>query len=204
MEENIFNKIPNWLRYIISIPLGLIAVIICYLIGYWSNLYIASPDSIMMDLYTFIYQNCINTVVFFTTLCYILPKYQLQFVITISVLILMVGFVGLGMVIISNTVTVDYIIGFVLSVITFIVSCIYTFKKYYKTKITINSLNDIIKNPTKLQNVINGIEQIEQSELLQKQNPYTGEIIQNYDDIILYLKMYQLDYKGINPMSLIK
>lgn len=70
--------------------------------------------------------------------------------------------------------------------------------------VIINSLEDTIHNSTKLQNVIDGVEQIEQSELLQKQNPYTGETIQNYEDIILYLKMYQLDAKGINPMSIIK
>lgn len=132
MEENIFNKVPNWLRYILSVPLGIVAVIIVYIIGYWSNLWVASPDSLMMQFFTFIYQNGINVFILIGTICYVLPKYQIQFTITISVLICALGFIGLGMSILLDNITVTYIIGFVLTFVSFILTCIYVFKQYSK------------------------------------------------------------------------
>ena len=64
-----------------------------------------------------------------------------------------------------------------------------------------NNLSNILSNQDKLSNIIAGREKINENLLLNKKNPYTGETIQNYDDIIKYLKMYQLDDKGINPFE---
>lgn len=63
------------------------------------------------------------------------------------------------------------------------------------------SLNSIINNPIRLQNIIDGKEKINEEYLLEKQNPYTGKIIKNYNDILEYLIAYQKDCNGINPYS---
>lgn len=245
MEENIFVKFPNWLRYILSIPLGLISVIVCYYIGYWANLWIASPDSLMMYFFTFIYQNSINVFVLIGTICYVLPKYQFQFTLTISILFCSLGFVGLGMNILINNITISYIIGFILTFVSFVISCIYTFNNLknctieiknkeinnkennindwneylqnnYSTMGTTTNLNDIESNSHNIEitikditnniervsNIIEGKEKVNSDLFVGLQNPYTGEIISNYDDIILYFKMYKLDYEGKNPLSI--
>ena len=62
---------------------------------------------------------------------------------------------------------------------------------------TVELLN-IINNPIRLQNIIDGKEKINEKYLMNKQNPYTGETIKNYDDILKYLIMYQKDCEGLD------
>lgn len=64
-----------------------------------------------------------------------------------------------------------------------------------------DELENIINNPIRLQNIIDGKEEINEDYLLEKQNPYTGKIIKNYDDILEYLVAYQKDCNGINPYN---
>ncbi len=206
MEDNFINKIPNWLRYILAIPVGLIAVIIGYYIFYWSNLWVASPDSLMMKFCTFIYQNGLNVFILIGVIVYIVPKHQIEFAIVLSIIFCSIGFVGLGMTILVGEITFSYIIGFTLTLISFIVNCLFVFKKYYSNE-TINNavygenLNEVLHDDALLEEVLSKRKIINPELFLNKQNPYTGEPIQNYDDIINYLKMYQLDCKNINPFE---
>lgn len=62
----------------------------------------------------------------------------------------------------------------------------------------------IVNNQERLSNIINGTESIDSMLFIGKQNPYTGKTISNYDDIILYLKMYKLDFDGKDPLSIKK
>ena len=133
--DDFLNKIPNWLRYILAIPFSLIAVIVGYYIFYWSNLWVASPDSLMMIFFNFIYKNGLNVFVLIGTLNYILPKHQIKFTLTISIIFCAIGFIGLGMVLLVGEITLPYIIGFITTLISFIISCIFTFKEYYNKEI---------------------------------------------------------------------
>lgn len=132
--DNFIDKVPNWLRYILAIPFGLIAVILGYYIFYWSNLWVASPDSLMMKFCTFIYQNGLNVFVLFGVINYILPKHQIKFVISISIIFCSLAFVGLGMVLLMGEITLSYIVSFATTLISFILSCIFTFKEYYSNE----------------------------------------------------------------------
>lgn len=59
-------------------------------------------------------------------------------------------------------------------------------------------LNSIINNPIKLQNIIDGKEKIDEKYFLERQNPYTGKTIKDYNDILEYLMEYQKDYNNVN------
>lgn len=85
---------------------------------------------------------------------------------------------------------------------------------YYKFKMQENvenkntlknetNLQSIMNNPEKINSIIIGKETVSLELFINKQNPYTGKIIQNYDDIIEYLKMYQLDYNNMNPLEIL-
>ncbi len=119
-------------KYILALPIGILAVILGYYIGYWSNLFIASADSIYMKLYNFLYYNCINVFVMIGVMNYILPNHQFIFTIVISIIFCIIGFIGLGMNIVIQNVSITYIIGIALTTISFIIACFYTYKEYNK------------------------------------------------------------------------
>ncbi len=207
--DDFLDKMPNWLRYILAIPIALIAVILGYYIFYWSNLWVASPDSLMIIFCTFIYQNGLNVFVLIATMNYILPKHQIKFTLTISIIYCAIGFVGLGMVLLMGEITIPYIVGFITTLISFIISCVFTFKEYYRQVvvnniITKDDLDLILKDNTKLSNIISGKEKINAPYLINRQNPYTGKIIYSDKDSIEYLRMFQLDFNGLNPLEVLK
>lgn len=133
--DNFLNKLPNWLRYIVAIPIGIISLVVFYYIGYFSNLYIASPDSIYIKIYNFLYNNGINVIIMISVMNYVLPKYQFQFTLILSILFCGIAFTGLGMNILMQNITTFYIIGFLLTIISFIFCCYYTYKEYTMNKI---------------------------------------------------------------------
>ena len=129
------EKIPNWLRYILAIPFGILSLFVVYYIGYFSNLYVASPDSIMMAVYDFTYSNFFNVIVMIYSMNYMLPKHQFKFTLVISILFCALGFVGLGMNILLGDITFIFILGFILNFVAFIICCVTTFNQYEKDKI---------------------------------------------------------------------
>lgn len=152
--DDFLNKIPNWLRYILAVPIGIVCLYIVYFIGYFSNLYIASPDSLCIEIYKFIYSNCINVLVMISSMNFILPKYQFKFTLVISIIFCSIGFVGLGMNILMQNITVTYIIGLVLTMASFGFSCYHTFKKYPSTNQTKEDLLEINNKYKELANIV--------------------------------------------------
>ena len=122
------EKMPNWLRYIIAVPTGILTLVIFYYIGYFSNLYIASPDSLFMIIYSFLYNNGINVFEMIETMKFVLPRHQFKFTLIISIIFCSLGMIGLGMSFITNNITLSYIIGLVLTFVCFIVECCHTYK----------------------------------------------------------------------------
>lgn len=129
MDEFV-DKIPNWLRYILAIPVGLISIFLFYYIGYFSTRFVASEDSIAMWLFYFLYQNGINVIVMVTAMNYVLPKYQFRFTIAVAIIFCSLGMIGLGISIMTNSITVKYIIGLILTFCSFIYACYHTYKVY--------------------------------------------------------------------------
>jgi hypothetical protein len=124
------EKIPNWLRYTLAIPFGIVCSILGYYIIWFSNVLYASPDSLYMFLIDYLYNNCFNAVVLIYSMNYMLPKHQFKFTLVVSIIFCGLGFVGLGMSIIMQNITTSYIIGLILTFIAFIGSCCYTFNEY--------------------------------------------------------------------------
>lgn len=121
------GKIPNWARYIIAIPAGLIAVIIVGFFVQFSNLLVSDPNSLNMNIVTFLYRNGVNAIVFFWAINYILPNHK--FLIT---LIISIGF-GIfysiieGMAIMQKTISLEYILAFIEFIACLIISCYLSF-----------------------------------------------------------------------------
>ncbi len=121
------NKIPNFVRYIVAIPFGILCLIVGYYIGYFSQLYIASPDSLAIKIYNFLYQNGINVLVMIGGMNLILPKHRFKFTLIISVIFGFIGITGLGINIAYNNITISYIVGLILTILAFIYACYSTF-----------------------------------------------------------------------------
>ena len=62
-------------------------------------------------------------------------------------------------------------------------------------------LNEILNNPKTISNIINGEEYIVPELLLDKINPYNNKKIEEYDDIIDYLKSYLEELQEINKIE---
>ena len=128
--DEVIEKIPNWLRYILAIPFGIICSILIYYVGYFSNLWIASPDSLMIKFYDYIYSNVINILIFMITMSYMLPKHQFKFVLTISIIFCSLSLIVIGMAIVMNTITLQDLIGMILSIVASIWSCFYIYNEF--------------------------------------------------------------------------
>lgn len=130
VENDIFKVIPNWLRYILAIPFGIICMILGYYLFHISNLWVASPDSLMVIFLDFIYNNSLNAIVIILSMDLMLPKHQFVFALIVSIIFCAIGFMSFGITIITQTCSVIFIIELILELISFIYSCYYTYKKY--------------------------------------------------------------------------
>lgn len=145
------KKLPNWLRYTLAIPFGLICSILGYYIVWFSNVLYASPDSLYMVLIDYMYNNCFNAIVLIYSMNCMLPKHQFKFTLVVSIIFCGLGFIGLGMSFLMQSITTSYIIGLILTFIAFIGSCCHTFYEYAD-----NSNNPpIIKENNNIQNYCN-------------------------------------------------
>lgn len=136
---SIIEKMPNWLRYILAIPFGILCLIIVYYIGYFSNRLIASRDSWLIVIYNFLYANGINVIVMVTGMNCMLPKYQFGFTLTIAIIFCSLGMMGLGIGLITATVSVLDIIGVLLTLLAFIYACETTYKEEQQNKKSYNN-----------------------------------------------------------------
>lgn len=132
MDNDTFEKIPNWLRYIIAVPVGIIGVIGLYFIMHIGFLYI-DPDAPIIHISDFLYGNFFNIIIFLYCFNCCLPKHQFTFTVIISVIGLLLYGVSFGIFLISNTLNITLVISTLLGIIAFIISAIYSFK-YYKNQ----------------------------------------------------------------------
>ena len=123
------EKMPSWLRYIIAIPIGIICLYLVYYVGYFSNLFIASPDSPIIKIYVFLYSNGINVLVMTTVMNFILPKHKFSFTLILAIIFCSLGMIGVGMNIVTGTLTVKNAIGLLLTILAFIYACYNAFEQ---------------------------------------------------------------------------
>lgn len=62
-------------------------------------------------------------------------------------------------------------------------------------------IQEIMSNSEKVNNILEGKENIDVNIFINSKNPYTNKEIKNYDDILEYLNMYKLDLNNIDPLS---
>lgn len=146
------NKIPNWLRYILAIPFGIICLILGYYIFYFSNRWVASPDSLMMKFCNYIYVNGINAMVLIFAMDKMLPKHQFKFALAVSIFFCSLGLIGLGMSVMIGNITVSNVVGTFLTIAAFIYSCYYTFKEFHEVEGSERELTMVKANSTISQN----------------------------------------------------
>lgn len=208
--DDCLKKIPNWLRYILAIPFGILCLYIGYYVGYFSNLYIASPDSWCMVVFNFVYNNGINVMVMISTMNWMLPKHQFKFTLVISIILCGIGLVGLGMSILMGSITIPYIIGLTTTIICFISMCCYTFKEFEKDKEKQNEKN-VFSNDDKfikLSNIIMqglGVDNIDEA-LIKSYEFYKGQGIDmsniNLEDDNKYITLTRVVMLGIRANTI--
>lgn len=124
------EKIPNWLRYILAIPFGIVANIVIYWIVYYTNLFYSHPESLYMLLIDYLYSNCIQIFIFFGCMNYMLPKHQFKFTVTISIIYCTVCMFALGLSFYELNFNWTDWLAIILTLGAFIYSCYYTFNEY--------------------------------------------------------------------------
>lgn len=125
------EKIPNWLRYVLAVPYGLILVIISAFIIYFSNIMFADPDSLYFYLSNFIFRNGINVIIFFWGLNTALPNYRFKVTLVISIIFGLAYTLLQGISIARNTINLEYIIAYIEVIICLITSCYLSFNKKF-------------------------------------------------------------------------
>ena len=70
------DRLPNWLRYVLAIPYGIVLVVFVGFIIYISNLFFSDPDSLYTYIITFVYRNGINIIILFYGINNMLPNYK--------------------------------------------------------------------------------------------------------------------------------
>lgn len=130
------NNLPNWLRYILAVPCGIICTLFTTFIVQLSlNLY-SEPDSLYYIFVSFVFANFASVIVFFYGMNIMLPKYQFVITLAISIVAGILFSIFLGIYIAYyRTFTVD-IIGYIIYMIALVVSCVYSYK---------NKMNEIDK-----------------------------------------------------------
>ena len=147
------EKLPNWLRYILAIPFGIVCSIIGYYFVWFSNVLFASPDSLYMVLIDYMYTNCFNVFVMIYSMNYMLPKHQFKFTVTLSIIYCSLCLFALGLVFTEMSYTWSDYLAFILTFGAFIYSCYYTFNEYPTTTKQEKTTSDVIiqtNNSTKI------------------------------------------------------
>lgn len=122
------TKLPNWTRYILSIPFGILISFFISIIIFISNLIYADPNSLWTTLLNFIFTNGISIIAFFYGLNIMLPKHKFAITLFISI-ILGIGYSILqGISIMNGIMTFEYIIAFIIFIFSSILSCYLSFK----------------------------------------------------------------------------
>lgn len=162
--EDFFNKMPNWLRYVLAIPFGFICYLIGYYLFYFSWCWFASPDSIAVIIYNFAYVNCVGIVIFLYTMSLMLPKHQFAFSLILSIIYGALNFIGLGFYFFAESITLSLIIEIVLTTLTLVLDCIYIHKEFKIDKAIIDDkyiqLLNILKTAIGIENINDAIEKI--------------------------------------------
>lgn len=127
---NTIEKMPNWLRYILAIPFGIICAIFIAVVFVISNwLYSTANWTYILN---FLYKNGINVIVFFYGVNIMLPNFKFQVTLAISIIVGILYSILEGMSIMENTLTIEFIIAYLEFIICLIVSCYCSFNKKFE------------------------------------------------------------------------
>jgi len=128
MSKDSFKNIPNWLRYILAIPFGILFMLTVGAIIWISNLLYNSPSSLWTTISNFIFANGINVIVFSYGMNLMLPKHQFKITLTLCTILGILYSMLMGASCISNNLTTEYIIAFLLFVCSLITSSVSSYK----------------------------------------------------------------------------
>ena len=126
------DRLPNWLRYILAIPYGIVLVIFVGFIIYISNLFFSDSNSLYTYIITFVYRNGINVIILFYGINNMLPNYKFKITLIISIIIGMIYSILQGMSIILGNLSIEYIIAYIELIFALILSCYFSFTKKFE------------------------------------------------------------------------
>ena len=126
------DRLPNWLRYVLAIPYGIVLVVFVGFIIYISNLFFSDSDSLYTYIINFIYRNGVNIIILFYGINNMLPNYKFKITLILSIIIGIVYSVFLGMLIMLGDLSIEYIIAYILLIFTLILSCYFSFTEKFE------------------------------------------------------------------------
>ena len=130
--ENFPNNLPNWLRYILAIPCGIIfTLIVVFFILLSANLF-SDPNSIYNIFINFILANLVSVMLFFWGINMMLPKHKFVITLTISIIFGITYSILQGLHIAHYGISIEYTIGYICFLIGLIISCIFSFKNKFE------------------------------------------------------------------------
>lgn len=200
-NENFIKRMPNWLRYLLALPLSILSIIPIDIIIFISNWLYSDINSVWYFISNFIVANVLNILIFFFSLNYILPKYKFGVTVTFNAILVVLIFLLLISSMYNYTLDFKTFIGLVLNAIACIISCYYSYKNkdnVDEQKTLYDNFPKVLpsySNNKKLSKIFlkNLIEILENQKLFGKINPYTNTEIENYEDIKEYYKQYLND-----------
>ena len=126
------EKIPIWLRYILSVPYGIALTILFYLLMRFSLLLYADQNSLYFYFTTFIFRNGINILILFYGINSMLPNHKFKITLILSILsggaYTILEIIG----IMQGNISIEYIIAYVEVVSCLIISCILSCKNKFE------------------------------------------------------------------------
>lgn len=125
------EKIPNWLRYLLAIPYGLLLVVISAGILTLSNLLFSDPNSLYFYISSFIFKNGLNIMIFFWGINMMLPNHRFKITLIISIIFGLAYTLLEGIGIAQNNISWIYIIAYIEVIISLIISCYLSFNKKF-------------------------------------------------------------------------
>lgn len=84
------NKIPNWLRYILAIPAGIVVAVAGSILTYISNRYVSDPNSWNMVFIRFVEPNIGMPMFFIVGVYVMLPNHKKVISGTISIILALI------------------------------------------------------------------------------------------------------------------
>jgi hypothetical protein len=127
LKESI-ERLPDWARYVLAIPFGILCVLAVDLLFYISQDLFFSKESDLIKLFNFIVKNGLNFMILFVGINWMLPRYRFIITLIISLITFLINAILIGIEMANYTLSLDFCFAWIVTTICLAISCYYSFK----------------------------------------------------------------------------